>query len=128
MRVGVIMSIRMYGLGKFNTVIDSELYAICLDTSWLSDECSCEGLGWYGVIKCNSGETMNKIFAKAGIGLNKSEFELISTAIGVIIHEDTDGFIDVEYYAEPDELGEMWGSCEDICSGRNGGEYGHDDD
>ena len=103
--------IRSYGPGKFSTKLDSYVYQASLDG--VDDEIgSVEELGWYGVIWGLGKEGANDVDEIAqkehGEPLTKDEFDLLASAAAMIISEDSQGFVNVQYFDTRGEGDEAW--------------------
>lgn len=105
--------IRPYGPGKFDTIMDSYVYKVSLDGP--DDETgsiSVNGV-WYGMIENGADGTLASAIAQAALGggeaLTFDELEMILRDFaGVIMSENDQGFVGVEYYATADELRQAW--------------------
>ncbi len=99
--------IRPYGLGKFDTILDEYVYQVSLDGG-PDEECgdSSSGAGWYGLMR--DGKTIfrdNDPFLET---LNEAEHSLLESSAGVILFEDTQGFVSVDYFEDAAELERIW--------------------
>jgi hypothetical protein len=116
--------IRPYGPGKFNTIVDSHVYDLSLNGG--DDECGDVQVGYHysllrGAFKLD-GSFVD--FVPAVLNeLTADERELLSTTAGVIIAEDSQGFVDVTYYDTTADLDAAWAECK-----KETAEYGGDDD
>jgi hypothetical protein len=95
--------IRSYGPGKFNTILDAYVYGVSLDGG-CDDELS--GYGWYGLMR--HGRTIFKDHDPLLESLNEAEQDQLTSAAGVILHEDLQGFVYVTYYDTIEALDADW--------------------
>lgn len=104
--------IRSYGPGKFNTIVDSYIYTTSLDGC--DDEAgSVQDQGWSGLfrgpIHCKGSDMDGWAAARIdGWDLNAAEIRQLNECEGIILREDSSGFVDVEYYDTGDELELAW--------------------
>ncbi len=107
-------TIRSYGPGKFNTIVDSYVYDLA------GNGCDEEGGDvqengtWYGL--------MRDTFKLEGpfvdftpeqlANMTQAERELLTTTAGVIISEDDQGFVTVEYFDTAEQLEAAWSEVE----------------
>src|SRR3984957_15456902 len=99
--------IRPYGPGKFNTILDSYVYSVSLDGGCDEEEGSVDECGaWYGIMR--NGRTIFRDHDPLLETLNSSEQEKLTSSAGVILYEDSNGFVYVSYYATDDELNAEW--------------------
>jgi hypothetical protein len=103
--------IRTCGPGKFNTILDSYIYTTSLDGC--DDEAGSGQDQWVGLLRgpipCK-GSDMD-VWAAAridGWDLNAAEIRQLNECEGIIIREDSSGFVDVEYYDTARELELAW--------------------
>lgn len=107
--------IRRYGPGKFDTILDSYVYALTLEGygddnlgdaqdfgffEWL-------GLGLPGV------DRISEIAEEKDDVLTDEEYDLVKNSAGAILSEDSQGFVHVDYFEHLDELKEAWEELED---------------
>lgn len=92
-------SIRPYGPGKFDTILDSFVYHYSLDGCDEEAGSVLENGMWYGLIQ----GTMR--FTEP---LTPAERRLIDSTIGVIVSENDQGFFHVEYFDSEDDLDKAW--------------------
>lgn len=96
--------IRPYGPGKFSTHVDAYVYAVSLDGG-CDDEAS-DGSSWYGMMR--HGHSIFRDHDPFLAELTDAERELITSSAGVIIREDSQGFVYVEYYDDAAQLNADW--------------------
>lgn len=106
-----INEIRPYGPGKFDTILDSYVYAVSLDGG-CDDECgSVDETGrWYGLMR--DGSTIFQDHDPLLEPLNAAEQDQLTAAAGVILSADSQGFVSVEYFDTSDALNAAWDECE----------------
>ena len=103
-------TIRSYGPGKFDTILDSYVYDVSLDGGLDEELGDANGGGRYGLMR--DGKTIfrdNDPFLET---LNDAERELLESSAGVIISEDSQGFVGVGYYETEAELDAAWAAIE----------------
>jgi len=100
-------TIRPYGPGKFNTLLDAYVYEVSLG-GCTDDECgdSGYGSGWYGLMR--HGHSIFKDNDPCCESLNDAERAQLSGCAGVIISEGSDGFVYVQYFDTQAELDTTW--------------------
>jgi hypothetical protein len=99
-------NIRKYGPGKFNTILDSYVYGVSVDGG-CDEEFSHEyGGGWYGMMR--HGRTIFRDHDPFLEPLNDAEREQLTECAGVILYEDSQGFVYVDYYDTDEELQNAW--------------------
>src|SRR6266699_2578944 len=102
--------IRSYGPGKFNTILDSYVYEVSLDGGCDDEIGSVDEGGWFGMMR--NGRTIFRDHDPLLETLNEAEQELLTTSAGVIIEEDSQGFVHVTYYTADAELDVAWGALQ----------------
>ena len=98
--------IRPYGPGKFNTMLDAYVYQVSLDGGCDEEESLGDGQGWYGIMR--NGRTIFRDHDPMLETLNTDEQELLTSSAGVILSEDSQGFVYVSYYEDKDKLERKW--------------------
>jgi len=110
--------IRPYGPGKFSTVLDSYVYSVSLDGGWgvqtdptltnrrYEEESNSDAGIWYGIMR--NGRTIFRDHDPLLETLTPEEQEKLTSSAGVILHEDSKGFVYVDYYATKEELETAW--------------------
>lgn len=105
------MTIRPYGPGKFNTILDAYVYSVSLDGGCDSEAGDVSEYGeWYGLMR--NGRTIfrdNDPFLEP---LNDEEREHLTSSAGVIIREDSQGFVFVNYFDSEENLDKKWAEIE----------------
>lgn len=95
-------SIRPYGPGKFDTILDMHLWEMSLDGA--DEETGDSSMGvYYCLLRGPFSVTTD---------LTKDELALLSTSVGVIMSEDGQGFVSVEYFDNLKDLDAAWKECE----------------
>jgi hypothetical protein len=103
--------IRPYGAGKFNTILDSYVYEVSLQGGCDDDMGSVQEDGvWYGLMK--NGHTIFQDHDPGMEKLNEDERKKLSECAGVIIREDSNGFVHVSYYETSADLDTAWRDVE----------------
>jgi hypothetical protein len=108
--------IRPYGPGKFSTMLDSYVYSVSLDGGCDEEEGSISESGeWYGVMR--NGRTIFRDHDPMLESLTPEEQEKLTSSAGVILREDSQGFVTVDYYDTDDSLELAWSQIVDPFSG-----------
>src|ERR1700690_1149575 len=100
--------IRLYGPGKFSTVLDSYVYQVSLDGG-CDEETGTDGGSWCGLMR--HGQTIFKDHDPMLEPLNEDEQKQLTDCAGVIVREDSDGFVCVHYYDRAKQLDDAWTSA-----------------
>ncbi len=104
--------IRTYGPGKFDTILDSYVYSVSLDGT--CEECGSVDTGrWYGMMRGSLSLSHADSRDSDYFDLNSAERAELTRYAGVIVSEDSQGFVSVEYYETVEELGEAWALIEE---------------
>ena len=100
-------TIRPYGLGKFSTILDSYVYQVSLDGGCDDENGSVSENGrWYGLMR--RGRSIFRNHDPLLETLNEAEQKQLTESAGVILSEDSSGFVSVAYYQSEDALNEAW--------------------
>lgn len=105
------MNLRSYGPGQFDLHLDQFVYEITLHG--MCDECgSVDTIGWHAVVYAPFN------FGDYGIenDLNAEELAFLASHTGCIIRQDSNGFVDIDYYESSEELESDWQAIEDYES------------
>ncbi len=91
--------------GKFEGELDltRKIHELCGDSSWLDEEESIEGGGWYGLLALKSDED----FAD-WTGITADEAAYLKSRSGLILYEDEQGFVWGTYYCSREDLDAAW--------------------
>ncbi len=98
--------IRPYGPGKFATVLDSYVYDVTLQGGCDDEVGSSDNGAWFGLMR--NGSTIFVDHDPLLESLNEAEQDLLSSSAGVIVREDSDGFVVVQYFTSRQELDRVW--------------------
>jgi hypothetical protein len=98
--------IRPYGPGKFSTILDSYVYGVSLGGGCDEEEGNSDAGIWYGIMR--NGRTIFKDHDPFLEPLNDAEREQLTSVAGVILYQDSNGFVYVTYYNDNDELESEW--------------------
>jgi len=98
--------IRPYGPGKFNTILDSYVYSVSLDGGCDEETGDSSYGNWYGLMR--NGRTIFRDHDPMLESLNDDEREKLTSSAGVILSEDSNGFVYVEYYDSAESLNSAW--------------------
>lgn len=101
--------IRSYGPGKFSTILDSYVYQVSLDGNCDEETGSSDCGSWYGLMR--NGRTIFQDHDPMLDSLNEDEQAMLTGCAGVIIREDSDGFVCVSYRDSEEELNGEWGQA-----------------
>ena len=105
-------TIRPYGPGKFSTILDSYVYSVSLDGGADEESGSVSETGrWYGLMR--NGSTIFRGNDPLLGTLNDAEREELTSSAAVILTEDSQGFVDAEYYEDLAEAERIWASIID---------------
>jgi hypothetical protein len=99
-------NIRSYGSGKFSTILDSYVYQVTLDGGCDEETGSTDGGSWYGLMR--HGRTIFRDHDPLLESLNEDEQTQLTACAGVIVREDSDGFVCVHYYDTAKQLDDAW--------------------
>ena len=102
--------IRPYSLGKFLTILDAYVYDVSLDGCDETIPAVGEGNGWWGIMR--HGRTIFRDHDPFLETLNEEERELLTSSAGVLIHENSQGFVYVDYCATEAELNRAWAAIQ----------------
>ena len=111
-------TIRPYGPGKFNTVVDSLVWD-AIQTNGTDQELAEQGFGWRGIVR--KGETGLELEVQALPAykenpLNPAEIEFLAAQVGCIASEAEDGHVDITYFDNPEELEGAWKAIQEDYS------------
>ncbi len=111
------MSIRKVGAGKFENVMDEYVYG-GFEHDSVGDV---NYLGYAALVQMTSGafEEILRQAEDAGDSLTDAEIRKLESSAGAIWIEDTDGFVTVKYYRDPDKLEEAWGWAQEEYGGED---------
>lgn len=101
--------IRSYGPGKFSTILDSYVYQVSLDGNCDEETGSSDCGSWYGLMR--NGRTIFQDHDPLLESLNEDEQAQLTGCAGVIIREDSDGFVCVSYCESDEDLNGEWGQA-----------------
>lgn len=105
-------TIRPYGPGKFNTILDSYVYSVSLDGGCDEEEGSVSECGaWCGIMR--NGRAIFRDHDPLLETLNTTEQEKLTSSAGVILREDSQGFVFVTYYDTDESLQAAWSQIAD---------------
>lgn len=102
-------NIRPYGPGKFTTILDSYVYFVLLDGG-CDDEISEKYSHWYGLMR--NGRTIFRDHDPFLESLNESEQAILTDCAGLVLYQNSQGFVSVEYYDTNQELNARWEEIE----------------
>lgn len=118
---------RPYGPGKFDSIVDSYVHAISMDGA--DDDVSFgEGEGWAGLMRWKKpGELLQAVeeIAKSEKDtLTAEEKEVLQDILGIIMSEDSQGFVNVSYFtaAETKKMLQHWKHLQDEAASSEDGE------
>jgi hypothetical protein len=104
--------IRPYGPGKFSTILDSYVYSVSLDGGTDEEKGSSDmGDGWHRIMR--NGGTIFRDHDPLLESLNPAEQEKLTGCAGVIITENSQGFVYVDYYDTSESLESAWSAIPD---------------
>lgn len=100
-------NIRSYGPGKFSTILDAYVYDVSLDGGCDEELGSVDESGWYGLMR-NGFKDHDPLLET----LNEDEQAQLTECAGVILSEDSQGFVSVDYYDTDEALNAAWAEIE----------------
>jgi hypothetical protein len=103
-------TIRPYGPGKFNTMLDAYVYSVSLDGGCDAETGDANSTGWYGLMR--HGRSIFRDHDPMLESLNEAEQEKLTTCAGVILFEDSNGFVSITYYDTEEKLDAVWAQIE----------------
>ena len=106
----MLNNIRSYGPGKFDTILDSYVYAVSLDGGCDAECGGVQSGGWHGMMR--HGHSIFRDHAPFCEPLNDAERNALQSCAGVIITEDSQGFVGVEYFDTMESLDDAWREIE----------------
>jgi hypothetical protein len=107
--------IRPYGLGKFSTILDSYVYSVSLDGGCDEESGDVSECGeWYGIMR--NGRTIFRDHDPLLETLTPEEQEKLTSSAGVILREDSNGFVSVTYHNTDAGLELAWSQIVDQFS------------
>ena len=98
--------IREYGPGKFSTILDSYVYEVSLNGSCDDETGSTDCGSWYGLMR--HGRTIFQDHDPLLESLNEDEQAQLTECAGVIVREDSYGFVAVHYFDTVKQLDDAW--------------------
>lgn len=112
---------RSYGPEKFNSIVDSYVYALSLE-GWGTEEVGdAEDFGNYVIIASDpqsssvsspgfllDRDAVPRIAREEKDELTREEIRELEGVIGVIIQEDTQGFVSVDYFEFRNKMWKAW--------------------
>jgi hypothetical protein len=106
--------IRSYGPGKFDTIVDSYVYSVSLDGGADEELGDVSETGrWYGLMRGQGLlEAVEKQAAEEKDQLTQDEKDLFKEEGGVILSEDDQGFVTVDYFDTKEALEQKWTEIE----------------
>jgi len=105
--------IRSYGPGKFTNVVDQYVWGLTGDGADVEAGDS-QDFGWYGLVKLTD-EDVERVVgmaAEAKDVLTDDEIDLLNESEGVIVSENDQGFVHVEYFDDAADLEDAWNEVE----------------
>ena len=105
-------TIRPYGPGKFNTILDAYVHSVSMDGCCAECGSVSETGRWYGMIAGSLSLSHADKRDGAYFQLNSAERDALRKCAGVILTECDQGFVDVEYYETETELHTAWDEIE----------------
>lgn len=99
--------IRPYGPGKFNTILDAYVYSVSLDGCCDDEFGSCSENGFWNCLM-KHGRSIFKDHDPLLESLNQAEQTKLTECAGVILCENDQGFVTVEYFDDETSLMKEW--------------------
>ena len=94
------------GPGKFDSDLDELIWGISLDGGADEEAGESETTGWYGLMRDGAG-ILQSILDR-GETVTKAEAALLKRAAGVILSEDSQGFVSVDIVQKKRTLDRRW--------------------
>jgi hypothetical protein len=104
--------LRPYGPGKFSTMLDAYVYQVSLEGGCDSEAGDSSVNSWYGLMRNGRSVFRDHDPMLEQLTEAKSEFLLNAGSAGVIVREDSDGFVAVEYFDDRAALDARWQEIE----------------
>jgi hypothetical protein len=104
---------RSYGPGKFDSMVDSFLWGATMDGGADEELGESEGFGWYGLMVGDILKDAERGAAENGDALTEEERDELRGTKAVILSENSQGFVGVDYYDNEDDAREAWKKLED---------------
>lgn len=104
---------RKYGPGKYDAIVDSYVHALDGE-GWGDEEIGdVSDFGWYGLMSGDAGfllepDAIPRIAREEKDRLTPEEMRELKETVGVIIHENDQGFVGVTYYKSAVKLKKAW--------------------
>lgn len=115
--------IRLYGPGKFNTILDGYAYDVTLDGA--DEEVSLgEGNGWYGLLRLDP-KTCERVHQAAHYeqdDLTEEESDLLDDSKAIIFFERSDGIVGADWFDDMEKAVAAWDEIETEFSDEEGDE------
>lgn len=108
------MTIRSYGPGKFDTILDSFVYSMSLDGGADEEIGESESFGWYGLLRGpftdEDVDRLNEIAAeqKDDPLTDEEEEMLLGSKGGAIMSEVSTGLVHIEYFDTEKGAKDAW--------------------
>jgi hypothetical protein len=96
--------------GDDQTILDHYVYLASMEIG-AEDECGNSEAGvWHGIIRGGTyiANAALRIAKECGDDLNEEEIEIVLDSAGVILSEDENDELSIEYFDSDDELNEKW--------------------
>ena len=96
--------IRPYGPGKFNTILDAYVYEVSREGR-TEEDCRMDD-SWCGIMR--GGLSIFKDHDPTCDELTDEEYQQLLRCAGIIMTENSDGFVHVAYYDDQKSLETVW--------------------
>ena len=106
-------TIRPYGPGKFNTILDAYVHSVSMDGCCAECGSVSETGRWYGMIAGSLSLSHADKRDGAYFELNSAELAELGACVGVILTESEQGVVDVEYFKTEEALQQSWTAIEE---------------
>jgi hypothetical protein len=107
--------IRLYGPGKFRTILDSYAYDLVGDGVIDEETSYPEGGGWYGLIRIDEGvrDVIAERAEKDEEDLTEWELDWLKSHKAIIFFERSDGIVEADWYKSLKTAETAWGEIEE---------------
>lgn len=95
------------GPGKFDSDLDAALYELTLDGGADEEVGDAQDFGWYGLLDAD-GESLIDDLRGMGAELDEDDYQFLKKQAGVILFENSQGFVEGTYFQKEEDLKKAW--------------------
>lgn len=103
-------------MSKYSNAASEYVHGLTLDQSWVDAQCGdVQFGGWFGLVTFNreAAEEIQRLGVEGGRSVYDADTDSPFTGmVGAIVTEDSQGFVDVTFYAGLTELMDAWEAIE----------------